>query len=74
MQFMDLDINVGQLSNFKIFITKNIESKDGWTQIKPFIIIKLCSSDGLEGWGEAFSIKYREKGIAQIIELSLIHI
>ena len=65
---MDLDINVGQLSNFKIFITKNIESKDGWTQIKPFIIIKLCSSDGLEGWGEAFSIKYREKGIAQIIE------
>ena len=42
MQFMDLDINVGQLSNFKIFITKNIESKDGWTQIKPFIIINFA--------------------------------
>ena len=65
---MDLNINIGQISNFKIFITKSTESKDGWTIIKPFIIIKLYSKDGLEGWGEAFSIKYREKAITSIIE------
>ena len=30
--------------------------------------MKLYSTDGLEGWGEAFSIKYREKAITSIIE------
>ena len=65
---MDLNINIGQISNFKIFITKSTESKDGWTIIKPFILMKLYSTDGLEGWGEAFSIKYREKAITSIIE------
>ena len=43
---MDLNINIGRISNYKIFITKSTESKDGWTIIKPFILIKLYSTDG----------------------------
>ena len=64
---MDTEISIGKLSSLKIWITKNHKSKDDWSRSKKFIIIKITTHDGVEGWGEAFSIHLREKAIATII-------
>ena len=62
------DIRIGKLSRLKIWITDNYLSDDQWSNTKKFIIIKITTEDGIEGWGEAFSINFREKGIAIIIK------
>jgi len=62
------DISIGKLSRLKIWITNNHLSDDQWSNTKKFIIIKITTEDGIEGWGEAFSINLREKGIAIIIK------
>ena len=33
------------------WITKKEQSDDGWAEIKPFLFLKLTTSDNLEGWG-----------------------
>ena len=43
------------------WITNSKQTEDGWSQIKPFIFLKLTNSDGFEGWGEAFSLPARRK-------------
>ena len=62
------DISIGKLSRLKIWITDNHLSDDQWSNTKKFIIIKITTEDGIEGWGEAFSINLREKGIVIIIK------
>ena len=48
---MDTEISIGKLSSVKIWITKNHKSKDDWSRSKKFIIIKITTHDGVEGWG-----------------------
>ena len=64
---MGKEINIGKLSSVKIWITNAHKSKDNWSKTKKFIFIKITTTDGVEGWGEAFSIQLREKAIATII-------
>ena len=64
---MGKEINIGKLSSVKIWITNAHKSKDNWSKTKKFIFIKITTTDGVEGWGEAFSIHLREKAIATII-------
>ena len=64
---MEKEINIGKLSSVKIWITNAHKSKDNWSKTKKFIFIKITTTDGVEGWGEAFSIQLREKAIATII-------
>ena len=64
---MKKEINIGKLSSVKIWITNAHKSKDNWSKTKKFIFIKITTTDGVEGWGEAFSIHLREKAIATII-------
>jgi len=64
---MEKEINIGKLSSVKIWITNAHKSKDNWSKTKKFIFIKITTTDGVEGWGEAFSIHLREKAIATII-------
>ena len=64
---MDTEISIGKLSSLKIWITNAHKSKDNWSKTKKFIFIKITTTDGVEGWGEAFSIHLREKAIATII-------
>ena len=46
-------------------------AKNQWSAIKKFVLIKIKTSDGVEGWGEAFTINLREKAIVNMIaELS----
>ena len=55
------------VSSLETWITKPEQSDDGWAEIKPFLCLKLTTSDGVEGWGEAFTLSTREKGIVEII-------
>jgi len=55
------------ITKVETWITKSKQTEDGWSQIKPFIFLKLTNSDGFEGWGEAFSLHTRQKGIVEII-------
>lgn len=55
------------ISKLETWITKPEQSDDGWAEIKPFLFLKLTTSDDLEGWGEAFTLPTREKGIVEII-------
>ena len=55
------------LNKVETWISKSIPSDDGWSQIKPFIFLKLSTNEGHYGWGEAFTLPAREKGIVEII-------
>lgn len=55
------------LSKVETWITNSIESDDRWSEIKPFLFVRLTTSDGIEGWGEAFTLPYREKAVNEII-------
>ena len=55
------------ISKVETWITKSEQSVDGWSQVKVFLFVKLTTTDGYEGWGEAFTLPTREKGVVQII-------
>ena len=55
------------ITKVETWITKSKQSDDGWSQIKPFIFLKLSTNEGFYGWGEAFTLPTREKGIVEII-------
>ena len=55
------------LSKIETWITKSTFSDDGWSEIKPFLLLKLTTNNGIEGWGEAFTLPFREKGVSEII-------
>ena len=49
------------ITKVETWITKSKQSDDGWSQIKPFIFLKLSTNEGFYGWGEAFTLPTREK-------------
>ena len=55
------------ITKVETWITKSKQSDDGWSQIKPFIFLKLSTNEGYYGWGEAFTLPTREKGIVETI-------
>ena len=63
---MNKEIRIGKLFSIKIWVTNDDKNIDEWSRPKKFIIIKIITSEGVEGWGEAFSIHLREKAIVAI--------
>ena len=61
------DLKTGNLSKIETWITSPTQSDDGWTEIKSFLFLRLTTSDGFEGWGEAFTLPYREIAVEKII-------
>ena len=61
------------LSRVETWITKSTLSDDGWSEIKPFLLLKLTTNNGIEGWGEAFTLPFREKGVSEIIHSCLLY-
>ena len=61
------DLKTGNLSKIETWITSPTESDDGWTEIKSFLFLRITTSDGFEGWGEAFTLPYREIAVEKII-------
>lgn len=56
-----------RLAALETWITAPARSEDGWAEIKPFLLVRLIASTGIEGWGEAFTLPCRELGVAAII-------
>jgi galactonate dehydratase len=50
------------------WVTGSAPSDDGWGDVKPFLFVRLTTSDGTIGWGEAFVLPCREKAVAEIIQ------
>ncbi len=63
----EVDLKIGNLSKIETWITSPTQSDDGWTEIKSFLFLRLTTADGFEGWGEAFTLPYREIAIEKII-------
>ena len=60
-------MNIGKIRKIEIWITSPTLSEDGWSNVKSFLFLRTTNSDGVEGWGEAFVLPYREKGVAELI-------
>ena len=56
-----------KIKSLQTFVTEPSTSADGWSQIKPFIFIRVETVDGIVGWGEAYSLDQRERGIEEMI-------
>ena len=49
------------------FLVAPRPSSDGWSRGQITILVKLETSDGLIGWGEAYALTYREEACKHII-------
>jgi L-alanine-DL-glutamate epimerase-like enolase superfamily enzyme len=65
-----------QIARIDTWLTSPCLSEDGWTEVESFLFVRLTSDDGYEGWGEAFTLPYRDASASTvrqpqgIIELS----
>ncbi len=56
-----------KLAAVSCFIAGGGESPDGWTGLKPFLLVKVTAEDGAEGWGEAYVLGGRTRAVAALI-------
>ena len=56
-----------QIARIDTWLTSPCLSEDGWTEVESFLFVRLTSDDGYEGWGEAFTLPYRDTGVAAMI-------
>jgi len=56
-----------QITQIDTWLTSPCASEDGWTDVESFLFVRLTSDDGYEGWGEAFTLPYRDTGVAAMI-------
>lgn len=60
-----------KITDIKSFLIHPPPSKSGWSISKHFLLVKVETDEGIEGWGEAFTLADRERSISQnIISLS----
>lgn len=51
------------LAHLETWITSLAKGGDGWGDVKPCLFVRVTTSEGLVGWGEAFVLPCREKAI-----------
>lgn len=56
-----------RLTEVRTYLAGGGESADGWTGIKPFLLVKAVDADGREGWGEAYVLRGRETAVAALV-------
>lgn len=56
-----------KIKEIKTYLTTSVLSADGWTDVKPFLFVKVEAGSGLTGWGEAYALAGRERAIEQTI-------
>jgi galactonate dehydratase len=54
-----------KIRNIKGFLVHPSTTKGSWTVSKNWLLIKVETDEGIEGWGEAFTLKDRERSINQ---------
>jgi galactonate dehydratase len=55
------------LARVETWITAPARGGDGWSEVKPCLLVRLTTCGGTAGWGEAFVLPCREKAVAEII-------
>ena len=63
------ELNFGPvaLARLETWITAPEMGSDEWGHVKSCLFARLTTKDGINGWGEAFVLLYREKADAEII-------
>ena len=56
-----------KIASAQTYLTLPAGGADGHSLIKPFLFVRLETTDGIVGWGEAFTLGGRERGIEEII-------
>ena len=56
-----------KITGIKPFLVRPFSSNPNWTIQKHWLLVKVETDRGIEGWGEAFTMKYRERNIAQYV-------
>lgn len=60
-----------KITAVKPFLVRPVSSNPNWVVQKHWLLVKVETDQGIEGWGEAFTMKYRERNIAHYVnELS----
>lgn len=54
------------ISRVRCFSAGGGDSPDGWTSVKPFLLVKVEAADGQAGWGEAYSLSGRGPAVAAL--------
>lgn len=55
------------LAQLETWITAPAKGGDGWGDVKSFLFVRVTTTDGIVGWGEAFILPCREKAVAEMI-------
>jgi galactonate dehydratase len=56
-----------RLAHVETWITAPARGGDGWSEVKPCLLVRVTIRGGIAGWGEAFVLPCREKAVAEII-------
>ncbi len=56
-----------KITNIKSFLVHPFSSNSDWIIQKHWLLVKVETDNGIEGWGEAFTLKDRERSITQHI-------
>jgi galactonate dehydratase len=56
-----------KIRNIKSFLVHPSATKGSWVVSKNWLLIKVETDEGIEGWGEAFTLKDRERSINQYV-------
>ncbi|MBW2059706.1 MAG: mandelate racemase/muconate lactonizing enzyme family protein [Deltaproteobacteria bacterium] len=60
-----------KITGVETFLTRPNTARSGWIGGKNWLLVKVKTDAGIEGWGEAYTLPDRDKNIAQhIVELS----
>lgn len=62
-----LGANNVNLAKVETWITSRARGGDGFGEVKACLFVRLTTTEGLAGWGEAFILPCRERAVAEII-------
>ncbi len=54
-----------KITGIKSFLVHPVSSNKNWVVRKHWVLVKVETDQGVEGWGEAFTTKDRERNVAQ---------
>ena len=57
-----------KVTSVDAYLLPKTESPSGWMTVKPLLYVKVSTDEGVIGWGEAYTLAYREIATMKIIE------
>lgn len=56
-----------KIDQIRTYLVAPSQSPDGWTAVKPFLLVRITTDVGTDGWGEAYLLPGRELVARQMI-------